>query len=197
MSKIKIAIKYPNSLNKVTASYEVQIEKEGEYSYVNKLDYSIEATKAGTTNDRLVNSRLLPWCVKEFDLSKIRRKNAKNGSKVTVVEFLETLAKANKTRLAEGAIKVIVSEDIHEDVSKAVRDGHIKHPSNVVSEKVLEKRQINIIPDLVYDFKDEEVSGMKDLKDKVKKVDDKKSKETEKDLEVILIHCKGFSMILR
>ena len=167
MAKIKIATAFINTVKIIANHFKVAESdaKTGIKHWRDELDYSIEGKPAGVTNDYVTDALGKPLQVLEYDLSKIERRDAKQGDEVSVYDFIVALSKSAKKKIDAGLIKIILTDEVKEGVIKAIKEELIIKDNNLITEQSLVREEIRVIPTL--DLNDEEITGMKDIKTKI------------------------------
>lgn len=182
--KIKIATRYSNMVSKITKFFRVS-EKDlntGLKVWRTELDFEVPATYVGITNNYLLGRDGKPYKVYEYDLSKIERLDGNAADNVSTEEFLRALIECTGKRFIRGEVKIIFDEAIKPELVKLRKESVIGSDKCVISDVILSKQEIKLIPDLGVNISDDKINSMQDIKNIVKS----KAKETTQDLEVKL-----------
>lgn len=134
-----------------------------------EIDYIAEPVKKEATSNLLLHKDAKPWTVLSFDVSSIKRRSTEGqGKSITIKEFIEALVRQGKTRFQDRSVKLVYDgEEAKKAIIESIKDGTINEIKNVVKPTILNRDIMNLAPDLSVDIKDEEVTGMADLKSKV------------------------------
>jgi hypothetical protein len=176
MSKIKLISAYSNVIKKIKKTFSTsERDKETGIKHWKKtLDFKIVGSPRGETSNIITDKNGKPLKIFEFDLSKIKRRDGNAPDEVSICEFLEAVKACSGARFTRGEVKILLTDEIKSEIVKAVKDGIIDKNANLVTDQVMVRQRVNIIPDLGLDIVDEEISGMEDLEKAVKA---KKSKQ--------------------
>lgn len=188
MKKLTIVTRFKNVYQNLAKSFEIphRDEKTGKNTWVSEIDFKIEAQDITTTNNMLMFNKK-PWAVMNYDLSKIKRANGNaESNEVSFYEIIEAIKNASPARVAQGVVRIVVTPENKSDVIKAIKDGLISKANNTITDTVLKKETINVIPDLSADFDDADINGMEDIEKEIKKVQKSKKKELDQELEAQL-----------
>lgn len=178
MSKIKLATAFINTVQRVVKHFSVA-EKDNQTGikhWRDEVDFEVEGTPSGTTNNNVVDKKGNPLKVLEFGLKDLKRRDGDAEDDVSVFDFIEAIYKLSAKRLKRGDIKFILDANNKSGILKAIKEGYITKNNNLISEETLVRKEIKVIPDLDLDLDEKEVNGMKDIKEKIKS----KAKESAK-----------------
>jgi len=187
MSKITIVTKFKNAVGTIVQNFEVphKDESTGKKVWNKELDYKVDPESTGTTNHLLMNGKK-HWASLTYDTSKIRRSDGNAPDEVTIYDIIKSVCEAAPHRVAEGAIKFVVNEDTKAGVLKAIKDNLITKNNNTVTDLVLTKKQASALPDFTADFSDEDINGMADIENEIKKAKKVQQSKIDKELEAQL-----------
>lgn len=192
MSEVTIVTKFKNSISRLINHFEIpETDKDTKRKiWIKEVDFILEKPKVGLTNNYLKDNNGKPWKVLTFDLtpSKVKRADGNKPDAVSVYEVIQCVAKSAPFRLAEGAIKFIVTEDNKKDIAKAIKDGLITQNNNTITDAVLRVEKVEFKPDLTaaLEIDDEAVEGIDDIQKVIDEAHAEEQKKIKDDLNAKL-----------